>query len=178
MKKLGFIVLAVILVLGTLGVGYAWTAQTINISGTAQVAQVQGQFYGGYYGTNPYTVTDANGINHSVTVGIYTNSTTNDTLTVTISNMYPNCYIPNFNLYTVYNSGTIPLMVASATPTYNSWYFNSISVTAPTDSSIMPGNASTTWGKATVWMVNDNTHVDANGNYAFSVVVNCVAPSN
>jgi hypothetical protein len=45
MKKIGFVILALVLIMGTMGVGYSMWSQTINVSGQVDTGNVCWEFY-------------------------------------------------------------------------------------------------------------------------------------
>jgi hypothetical protein len=106
MKKLGFIILALVVAIGAMGAGYAWWTQSITVNADVDNGYVQASFthdqltpifadLGDTGGVAWYTET----ISGAVTPG--------DTLTVNISNAYPGmtAEIP----ITIRNTGTVPI---------------------------------------------------------------------
>lgn len=122
MKKIGLISLALILALGTLGVGYALWSENLYIEGIAQTGELDWEFYepvGGPPivrhdddGPDPLTVDMGGPLGKDVaeTLWVFSdrdNDSDMDTLTITINNAYPG-YYNNFSIH-VRNNGTIPL---------------------------------------------------------------------
>jgi hypothetical protein len=105
MKKIGLIVLAMVLALGALGAAYAYWTQTITVNAAVETGYVQASF------TNP--VAAATFADTAVTpygVAWYTTSigdSSGDTLNVALSNAYPGmeAVIP----VTIENTGSIPI---------------------------------------------------------------------
>ena len=174
MKKLGFIVLAVILVLGLVGVAYAWSAQNAQINGYAVTGQTVGGFQYGSQGPS-FTVTDSNSIVHPVTANIYSGASTNDTLDLTISNLYPGCTITGAQLFAVWNYGTIPCTAVSAPCTYNDPQVVSVVFTPPSGS-MMPGTGNSVWGLGSITIDPNNANTSPNSTYTFTVQVAFTAP--
>lgn len=122
MKKIGLISLALILALGTLGVGYALWSENLYIEGIAQTAELDWEFYepaGGRpqvstrdHGADPLVEGMGGPTGKDVASSSWAFSDTDrdgdvDTLTITIINGYPG-YYENFSFH-VRNNGTIPL---------------------------------------------------------------------
>jgi len=103
MKKIGFIVLAVVLALGLVGVGYAAWSQTLNVGVVAKTGSLSAVF-----GGSTTSGTPDNGVSTWSTTGQGTT-----TLNISIANAYPgeNFVIP----FTVNNTGTIPANVTMGT---------------------------------------------------------------
>jgi hypothetical protein len=138
MKKLGFLILALVLVMGTMGVGYSMWTQTIKVNGTVSTGNVSWEFvptetsldpgpnytgYGGnvYAGSLDWTI--ANGMNpttiQQLTKNIgWTDVTQVDSqhLNVTLNNVYPG-YYNDIDMH-FYNNGTIPIKTFQPTLTY------------------------------------------------------------
>ena len=174
MKKIGLIALMAVLVLGLLGVGYAWTAQSAYVNDSVVTGQTAGGFYYGSQGRN-FNVTDSLGIVHPVTAYITNYLGTYDLLALSIGNEYPGCVITNANLFAVWNYGTIPCTAANATLV--SWDPNFTVITfVPPTGSIMPGTGNPAWGTGSITMTSNNTSINPNSTYSFQVTVNFTAP--
>jgi len=107
MKKLGLIMLVVVLALGVLGVGYAYWTQNIFVNATVKTGYVQASFT-----SDQSTPTFADTAVTPYGVAWYTESIgdvayTGDTLNITLSNAYPGmtAVIP----ITLKNTGSIPI---------------------------------------------------------------------
>lgn len=126
MKKLGIICIALVLALGSLGMGYAAWTDTLYISGTVTTGSVEWEFDGiptqGDAGLDPNCFFDLDGGTWeqmdkdvaSTTVG-YSDTDgddVDDTLTVTLDNAYP--YYANHIGYKVHGLGSIPLQIWKA----------------------------------------------------------------
>jgi hypothetical protein len=129
MKKIGIIILALVIVMGSLGVGYAFWSQTLTIGGTAEMASMEATIV-----DNTAAVADPFGGPGTCTSSV---NAEGDTLTVTISNAYPGYYaVVKFD---VKNTGDISAYVTTGT----------LSVIAPSSGSAsdisvnyqVPGNA-------------------------------------
>jgi len=104
MKKIVILCLALVLVLGTMGVGYAMWDKTLFIDGTVNTGEVNAIF--------TTASCDDTGIDpgHDKDVGSCTvTGAGTQTLTITITNGYP-CYECTVN-FTVDNTRTIPVKV-------------------------------------------------------------------
>jgi hypothetical protein len=151
MKKLGFLILAVILVLGTMGVGYSMWYQTVNVTGNVSTGSVcmswvtpvaywqtsmdPGPNYMGEPGDNVYLgsldwTIDTNMDDSSLqrldkNVGS-TDITLPDAqdLDVTLNNVYPGYY--NRIDTHAQNCGTIPVILEAAVLTYTDTYTNKV----------------------------------------------------
>jgi len=138
MKKLGLICLAIVMVLGTMGVGYAMWSDAIAISGTVQTGAVSIKFEKFFTQLDPKTppppyVVGEDGLGHDWTIEPgqwgsvrpleknvgYTNVTWIDEhhVSVTLNNVYP-CYYNNISLH-VSNDGTIPVKVHQPSLTFD-----------------------------------------------------------
>jgi hypothetical protein len=138
MKKIGLLCLALVLALGTLGIGYAAWIDTITIHGQVTTGELCWKFvscsllddvvyggkptnYGGDYPTavpdrtcNPGFVEDEElgffwPLNKNVGWGAQNITDGGKTLKVTLNNVYP-CYFNAMSFY-VKNCGTVPLKV-------------------------------------------------------------------
>lgn len=132
MKKVGILILSLIVALGVIGVGYSAWSQTLtmnasvgsgtfgckfenavsNDAGTANDPSNAGSWT---FGTPPYTWAGTNlSQNVGVTTGVISTVTkTSDTLTITITNAYPGYY--GSVACDVLNTGSVPIKV-TATP--------------------------------------------------------------
>jgi hypothetical protein len=106
MKKLGLILLVVIMALGALGAAYAYWSQPLYVNGNVTAGTVAAQFSGSYL--IPPSDTGSTGYaNAGVSLGYSSyGSGTDNVLTITIANAYPgmNVTVP----FCTYNSGTLP----------------------------------------------------------------------
>ncbi len=97
MRKIGLLALALVLALGTMGVGLAWWSDTLFIEGSIETGTLSAEFAG-----NECTADDAIEV-QCVTDG--------KTATITIGNMYPSgtatCSL------TLANTGSIPAKIGS-----------------------------------------------------------------
>jgi hypothetical protein len=134
MKKIGLLCLALVLALGTLGIGYAHWMDTIYIEGKVHTGLLCMEFTscnmadeipptnpGGDAGVPAYLAdyTCRNGfagpapefwrLDKNVGWGTQNISADGKTLTVTLNNAYP-CYFNSLSFY-VHNCGTIPLKI-------------------------------------------------------------------
>lgn len=134
MRKIALLCLALVLALGTLGVGYAAWTDTIYIEGTVTTGSLCWEFVsctlldddepvnpGGDYPTGDPDYTCNNGFALEPGVGYFWEldknvgwgeqeiSADGKTLTVTLNNVYP-CYFNILGFY-VHNCGTVPLKV-------------------------------------------------------------------
>jgi hypothetical protein len=134
MKKIGLLCLALVLALGTLGIGYAHWTDTIYINGQVTTGELCWKFascslldhyqpinYGGDYPTATPDYTSNPGFTYEPEVGYFWEldknvawgtqniSADGKTLKVTLNNAYP-CYFNVLSFY-VLNCGTIPLKV-------------------------------------------------------------------
>lgn len=134
MKKIGLLCLALVLALGTLGVGYAAWTDTIYIEGTVTTGSLCWEFatctlldddkpvnYGGDYPTDDPDFTCHDGFTWDPELGYFWELDKNvgwgeqeisddgKTLTVTLHNAYP-CYFNRLTFY-VHNCGTVPLKI-------------------------------------------------------------------
>jgi hypothetical protein len=103
-KSLGLIALVLIIALASLGIAQGLWSETLNINGTVQTGTVNVELsMSGWTEDNE----PANKDTATCTGALSDN---NNTLTITISNAYPNyiCYVKNMD---VHNVGTIPVHV-------------------------------------------------------------------
>jgi hypothetical protein len=100
MKKIGILALAVVLALGSLGIGFALWSETLYIEGTVATGELDADWILVDYGDSESPEKDVSWVEAYV-VG--------KTLCVTVYNAYP-C-IDYYVDLEIYNSGTIPLHV-------------------------------------------------------------------
>lgn len=120
MKKIGVICIALVLALGSLGVGYAAWTDTVTIAGTVTTGDVNWEFSGmpgqSDAGLDPNCFFDLNGgtwvtmdKNVASTAVAYEAGAEPHLMTVTIDNAYP--YYANHISFAVHGLGSIPLRV-------------------------------------------------------------------
>jgi len=115
MKKLGFIVLAVVLALGLVGAAYAAWSQNLYADAPVNTGYVAATISSGLVGSGPIVVGDSLNPLTTATYTQTTTSLTSDTLTVTVENAYPGL---SFTVpFTVDNTGTVGLTTSFGTPT-------------------------------------------------------------
>jgi len=103
MKKLGFIILAVVLTLGIIGVGYAAWTQTLTVNGNAKAGTFDTQF------TAVSTSGDANGV---AAVNIDNSDSTGHSFGIDITNGYPN--LTTDVTFSIKDPGTVPAKISGA----------------------------------------------------------------
>ena len=109
MKKIGFIILAVVLALGLMGAGYALWSQTLNIGASATMGTFDVNF------TNATTPPAPDGTGGAATAVISDpGSAIGKTVTLTVDNAYPQ-WTGGFIL-TVTNSSSVPVTLALNAP--------------------------------------------------------------
>jgi len=144
MKKVAIIILIAVLTLGVLGTAYAAWGQNLFINGTVS---------SGNYGVSFKSVTPPATTNDTLaglTAVKATTTVTDDTVTITITNAFPNytVTIP----YVVQNTGTVPLSVTLTTVTAPPTWLtvdNSGAPTAVAQSSIGSGTIKLTCSDST-----------------------------
>ncbi len=132
-KKVGLIVLVVVLALGALGVGYAAWSQSLNVTANVNTGTFgakfasavsnddgtpgnildpssAGSWSGGVWDSGTRASTNVG----NTTVAITTTTVTGDTLTVTINNAYPG-YFGSVAVQ-VANTGSVPIKVVASGP--------------------------------------------------------------
>jgi predicted ribosomally synthesized peptide with SipW-like signal peptide len=107
MKKIGLILIAMVVALGALGAGYAYWTQTINVTGYVQTGDLNAQFAAS--DVVDQWVDSPNLVAYYSTLG-----NGSEALTVTIKNAYPGMVatIP----VVIKNNGTIPIGNIKGTP--------------------------------------------------------------
>jgi hypothetical protein len=164
MKKLGLIILVVIMALGALGVGYAAWNGTILANATVTTGYASAAFDGSY--------------NQSLTYGNSTVVTTaggnGSYLTITVTNAYPGQVFAGIP-FVVWNNGTVPMKIKDVTlpvdPQWNGgWVVQSFTGTAPAGT--VPVNADSTYGTITFGLNPDPLVIVSPGSYSFTVNVN------
>ena len=121
MKKIGLLCLALILAVGSLGIGYAMWSDTITISGTAKTGTLDWEFQGPLISGDP-CVPPTNDLNcfYDLYDGTWQTMTKSvactdmaisspDTLDITVHNAYP--FYGNHIAFVVKDLGTIPLKI-------------------------------------------------------------------
>jgi hypothetical protein len=129
MKKIGLICLTLVLVLGALGVGYALWSEELVIDTTVETGEVDWEFWNDIDPTLPpylscQDVGDDPGTVPPKDVGSTTGEFFDtdsdgdyDLLVITVSNAYP-LYWNHCSTW-VHVNGSIPIIIAGATMTYN-----------------------------------------------------------
>lgn len=112
MKKIGLICLALVLALGTVGVGYAHWSKNLYIEGTVNTGEVNLEIIS--------VASDDIGIDPGKDKDVASTAVQIDPLDdqrviITVDNGYP-CYY-NYVHFTVHNNGTIPVKLQSVTVT-------------------------------------------------------------
>jgi predicted ribosomally synthesized peptide with SipW-like signal peptide len=125
MKKIGFIILAVVLAVGLVGVAFAAWSSTLNVSGTLNTGNLSVVFYNSDVTAD--TPVGSSWCSSSEAV----NGSGTATLTVVISNAYPDesVTVP----FTLWNNGTVGTSEAWGTVTTNDATVVSTSGTLPGD---------------------------------------------
>jgi predicted ribosomally synthesized peptide with SipW-like signal peptide len=123
MKKIGLLVLAVVLALGLVGVGYAAWSQNVNATVTVNAGTLAASGYS-TSGTafDSYGMKDAT---YAVANAGY------DTVTVTLSNAYPGTFTVPFYLV---NDGTVPVGSVSIANVNDAGGYGAVLYTAITNS--------------------------------------------
>jgi hypothetical protein len=108
MRKIGLLVIALILALGALGVGYASWSQAMYVDGTVNMGYIAAEYYDFIAPTDPYAEVNPviNGTGATIP-----NATTllSDKLTINIEDAYPSYSgIVQFRLI---NTGTVPFFL-------------------------------------------------------------------
>jgi len=127
MKKFGLLLLAVVLALGTMGVGYAMWYEDLFIEGTVYTGEVDWEFYNIYDPTQPPECTqDDVGVDpgNDKDVGstawkFYDTDGDGDydTLEILVSNAYP--FYRNHMSTWVHCNGTVPIIIVGAWVSFN-----------------------------------------------------------
>ena len=153
MKKIGLLVMALVLSMGMLGVGYAMWSETLIITGTVTTGEVDVDFsqysndsgtHEGYAGGNvtagsldpkepgtwdPETLTWSENRELKNIASTNCNLGTENTLTITVDNGYP-CYFGSV-LFDIDNIGSIPVKVLSVKLISVSENLTDITLTTP-----------------------------------------------
>jgi hypothetical protein len=108
MKKIGLIILVVVMAMGAIGAGYAAWQQTLNIGGSVNAATFDVNFTTATASTAPTGGT-------STAVISVPGPTSGKTATITVTNAYPG-YTGTYAL-TVTNNSSIPVTLALSGPT-------------------------------------------------------------
>lgn len=126
MKKIGLICLALVLALGTLGIGYALWSENLYIEGVANTGEVDWEFYNTQSpGSPPVFTHDDQGIDPGWDKDVawkdvyFTDSDGDgdyDTMTLIIHNAYPGYF--NHGSFWVHNNGTVPIHIVDFFMTY------------------------------------------------------------
>jgi len=125
MKKVGFIVLAVVLALGLVGAAYAWASQSMTVSGYAMTGTASIEFVNGGQALGPYY--NAGDMVYGQTQG----TVGAGNFDVQIYNAYSNATVQNIP-FTVQNNGTVPVVVSGGTVTsWNGYPASTVTVTPP-----------------------------------------------
>jgi len=130
MKKIGLLALALVLALGTMGVGYAMWFEDLYINGIVNTGNLDANWSIMDYGDDEDV---AAGKNYS---SIFA-EIQGDTLLVTVTNAYP-CinYFVNFD---VDNAGTIPFHVCQLDCTGTIGFPGTLEITQPVPIQVHPG---------------------------------------
>jgi len=125
MKKIGLLALIAVLVLGLLGVGYAWTTQNMTVQGQAVTGTTLAEFYIGGSAYGPYY--NQRDMVYGTTWGSYGAQS----FYVTIYNAYSSASVSNIPV-TILNAGTVPLVVTGLTVTdWHGYPASTVSFTPP-----------------------------------------------
>ncbi len=129
MTKIGVLILALVLALTALGVGFAMWSETLTITGNVNTGELDKEFVVGSFmqkdtgldWTCDTGLVNVRQLDKDVgsCAGEFSDSDGDgdlDTLTVTISNAYP-CYYTEISIKE-HNNGTIPLIITGAVLTY------------------------------------------------------------
>jgi hypothetical protein len=100
-KKIGLIIVASVLALSALGIGYATWSKSLSVNANAQTGHLEAIFDSASVGTM------SSGVICSESIGSQSGHTINDLLNFAIGNLYPGASATVE--FTVKNSGTIPI---------------------------------------------------------------------
>jgi hypothetical protein len=131
MKKLGLIVLVLVLTLGVLGVGYAAWDHNLTVGATVYTGTAKAEFSNNLYSTNAYN-NPATNVCYATAVPDLADPTILD---VTVYHAFPGVYVQNL-MYYVTNVGDVPITVNSLTLTDGPVTLSGSSI--PTDAVIAP----------------------------------------
>jgi hypothetical protein len=157
MKKLGLIILVVVMALGALGAAYAAWSQPLYVNGNVTNGTLKAEF--GYIVNPPDPIAAISGV---VSNAYFTG----DLLTVTVANAYPG--MDQYLYYQVGNIGTIPetVSVTSVTP-LPGWL--GVAALAPSGSIAVGAWSGQGW--IHIWANGDNTTMPQGGTATFQVVL-------
>lgn len=113
MKKVGFIVLAVILALGLVGAAYAAFSQNLFAQANVQTGNVSVEWSGTYTTTSTGNNVGITADELGASIAYSQTSAPDDTATITVSNAYPGAWVEVTPV--LYNSGNIPATVSIST---------------------------------------------------------------
>jgi len=174
MRKVGIIIIALVLVLGALGVGYAQWSHTITVNATVNTGTASAIF------SNSLMTTNADNFGDNITYATAEPYGDGTILAVTVYHAYPGVKITDLPYY-VKNVGDVPIKVDSLTlrPEYATQVaFDGGKI--PGDALIAPGDAgdgSETTGSMTFQLSTDTEVIPEGSSFvfyadlAFSVVV-------
>jgi hypothetical protein len=162
MKKIGFIVLAVVLALGLVGAAFAYWSQPLYVNGNVTTGTLLVEFNAvGPAAAGPNNV--GSGIAQAqVTTGIGNYEGTNNVVTVTIANAYPgmDVSVP----FSVGNYGSLeaqvsPSVSGAVLDSGDQGLLNALDVSVTPDSTVIAPQKSATAGIIDIFMPNtdDNT---------------------
>jgi hypothetical protein len=166
MKKTGMLFLALVLALGSLGVGYALWEKSVYIDAVVNTGEVDAiMSEGNCYDSEP-TNKDYSSIACSL------NTTDNQRLDVTLTDAYPSVnYTCEFDIT---NTGTVPIIVQSVTglptPPWAEIYFSK----RPGGGSFVGTQIDPGWSENGTMMVHLNNNAEELTTYKFSVAIQCV----
>jgi hypothetical protein len=159
-KKLGFIVLAVVLALGVLGVGYAQWSHTINVNGTVYTGDIKPVFENA----------DVSGVYNGVAYTV-TGSTTN-ALTLTLSYAYPG-WTGTF-YFGIGNVGTSPIGTLAFGAVVVAPYPSDITVNGGILPAVPIAASTTNTGGSFVITINNSAVED--GTYSITIPIIATTP--
>jgi hypothetical protein len=136
-RKIGIIVLAVVMALGALGAAYAYVDESITVRGFAQAGTIDADFAGGQSGN---VLSTTWGFDQTYAYSIPNGDT--NYLDIYIVNAYSGVQV-NAIPFTVLNVGTVPLKVIGfGTPDWQGYSGGVITATAPSGSIGVGANGS------------------------------------
>jgi len=161
-RKVGLLILALVMALGVLGVSYAAWAKTINIWGTVNTGDTAAEFSSSSVWQGQF--------NNMVMVSTAPETDTK-WLDVTVDNAYPGTLVTNVP-FAIHNIGTVPIHVTDVVLVDNPGnVLESFSSVAPADLSISTGAYSGN-GYISFKINSDPTKIDPLTTYHFTVGVN------